>query len=96
MVLATERKVFEIKFKYMNLSTILILVGLSFNIVASIIMLYPFLNTRKNIDDDFIVDINIKNGDFTQKKHLKDKKLGTIAYIFFAIGFILQFFGTLI
>ena len=77
----------------MNLSSVLILIGLSLNTMASLIMLYPYLNTRKNVDDDFIVDMNMNTGDYTQKKHLEDKKLGKIGYILFALGFLLQIWG---
>ena len=77
----------------MNLPTILILVGLSFNTFASLAMLYPYLNIRRNIDDDFIVDMNKETGDYTRKKHVKDRKLGTAGFFLFAIGFILQIIG---
>lgn len=79
----------------MNYSQFLIIIGLLFNTIASIVMLYPFINTAKNIDDDFILKTD-KNGNYTQKKHIKDKKLGMVGFILFVVGFILQIIGTII
>lgn len=73
----------------MNSSIILILIGLSFHASASLVMLYPHLSIRRNVDDDFIVNMDKKTGDYTQKKHIKDRKLGMVGFILFAIGFIL-------
>lgn len=54
------------------------------------------LSVRKNIDDDFIVDMDKNTGDYTQRKHLKNQKLGIIGFILFTIGFILQIIGVFI
>jgi len=80
----------------MSLSTILILIGLLFNTVASLIMLYPYLNVRRNVDDDFIMDMDKKTGDYTQKKHLRDRKLGVAGFTLFALGFIFQIIGIIL
>lgn len=76
----------------MNLSTIFILVGLLFNTLASLIMLYPYLRTHKNVDDDLILDMD-HEGNYMQKKHLKNRKLAKLGLSLFTLGFILQFVG---
>lgn len=80
----------------MSSSIILILIGLSLNAVASLIMLYPNLSIRRNVDDDFIVDMDKETGDYTQKKHLNDRKLGIAGFVLFAVGFIFQIIGIMI
>ncbi len=80
----------------MSLSNILILIGLLFNTVASLIMLYPYLNVRRNVEDDFIVNMDRQTGDYTQKKHLKDRKLGIVGFAFFTIGFVFQIIGVVL
>ena len=79
----------------MNIGIFLILTGLSFNTVASIILLFPLLNIKKNVDDDYILDMD-KKGCYTQKKHVKDRRIGIFGFSLFALGFILQIFGILI
>lgn len=80
----------------MTPSIILILIGLSFNALASLVMLYPFLSVRRNVDDDFIVDMDKKTGDYTQKKHLKGRKLGMTGFAIFAVGFAFQIIGVIV
>lgn len=80
----------------MNLSTTLVLIGLLFNTLASLLMLYPYLSIRRNVDDDFIVDIDKETGDYTQKKHLKGRKLGMAGFALFAVGFAFQIIGVII
>jgi len=80
----------------MNSSIVLILVGLSFNTLASLVMLYPFLSIKRNVEDDFIVDIDKKTGDYTQKKHIKDRKLGIAGFVLFAVGFAFQIVGVIV
>ena len=77
----------------MNISTVLILVGLIFNTLASLMMMYPYLNIRRNVDDDFIIDIDKETGEYTQKKHIKDRRLGMAGFFLFTIGFALQLIG---
>lgn len=77
----------------MNLSKILIIIGLSLNTLASVVMLYPYINITKNIEDDYIIKMDKNTGKYTQKKHKKDKILGVIGLVLFIIGFILQIVG---
>ncbi|MFA5158535.1 MAG: hypothetical protein WC451_05135 [Patescibacteria group bacterium] len=37
-----------------------------------------------------------KTGDYTQKKHLKDRKLGIAGFSLFALGFITQIMGIIL
>lgn len=77
----------------MIFATKLVIIGLTFNTLASLLMLYPYFNIKRDIDEDFIVDFDRKNSKFTQRKHLKDRKLGVVGFSLFALGFILQIIG---
>ena len=80
----------------MSSSIVLILVGLSFNTLASLVMLYPYLSIRRNVDDDFIVDMDKETGEYTQKKHIKDRRLGIAGFVLFAVGFAFQIIGVIV
>lgn len=73
----------------------LIVIGLISNTVASILVIIPYLSTH-NVDDDFIVDLNRKTGNFKQKKHINEKRFAVVGFLLFAAGFILQTVGVLI
>jgi len=79
----------------MTSSNILILIGLLFNTLASLVMLYPYLNTRRNVEEDFILKMD-KDGNYTQKKHKQGQKLGMVGLILFIIGFMFQIIGIFI
>jgi hypothetical protein len=69
--------------------------GLAVNTVASLLVLYPYLNVRKSVKDDEIKSMDMKTGEYTQLKHLKDRRLGLVGFSLFAVGFLLQLLGTL-
>ncbi len=73
----------------------LTLLGLIFNTTASVIMLYSYLRITRNVDDDFITKMD-KDGNYTQKKHIKDRKIGILGFAFYGIGFVFQVIGILI
>jgi len=77
----------------MDCSQIFIITGLGINTLASLIMLFPYLKITKNVDDDYILNMD-KNGNYTQKKHKKDQRLGFFGFMLFVIGFIFQIIGT--
>lgn len=77
----------------MDISIVLILLGLAINTIASLIMLWPYLKTTQNVEDDLIVHMDKKTGDYSQIKHGKNKKLGKIGFSLFFVGFILQLIG---
>ena len=79
----------------MNIGKLLTLIGLALNTIASVIVLYPQINTKKNVDDDYILNMD-KKGNYTQKKHRKDKKIGIAGFSLFALGFIIQIIGVLL
>ena len=79
----------------MNIGKLLTLIGLALNTIASVIVLYPQINTKKNVDDDYILNMD-KKGNYTQKKHLKDKRIGIAGFSLFALGFIIQIIGVLL
>jgi len=66
------------------------LIGLVFNTAGSLFLLLPLLNTKKSIDDDLVTSADIKTGKYTQKKHIKDRRLGLCGFAFLSLGFILQ------
>lgn len=80
----------------MTNSIMFIILGLLTNTAASLVMLYPYLNVSKKVDDDYIVNMDLKTGDYTQKKHLKDRKLGILGFSLFASGFTLQIVGIIL
>lgn len=80
----------------MSFAIIFIVSGLLINTCASLVMLYPYLNISRYIDDDFIVKMDQGTGKYTQKKHLKDRKLGLIGFSFFALGFVMQIIGVIL
>lgn len=77
----------------MTYQKILIIIGLAINILASIIMLFPYLDVTKNVNDDFILGMD-KEGNYTQIKHMNDRRLGIFGFSLFILGFILQVIGT--
>jgi hypothetical protein len=79
----------------MDWQKILIILGIFVNVFASIIMLYPYIKTTKDIEGELILNMDIKNGNFTQKKHIKDKRLGIVGFILFMIGLVFQIVGVL-
>lgn len=80
----------------MSLAILFIVLGLIMNTCASLVMLYPYLNISRNVDDDYIVKMDQKTGDYTQKKHLKDRTLGLLGFSLFALGFFLQIIGVIL
>ncbi len=80
----------------MDLSTKLIILGLVLNTAASIIMLWPYLSIKRNLDDDFIVDEDPSTGGYTQRKHIKDRRRGIAGFALFAFGFALQIIGVIL
>lgn len=80
----------------MTYSTAFIISGLGVNTVASLGMIIPYLNTTRNVDDDFIVRMDKTTGNYSQKKHLRDRKLGIIGFSLFALGFVLQIIGIIL
>lgn len=73
----------------------LTLLGLIFSTTASIIMLYSYLRITRNVNDDFITKMD-KDGNYAQKKHVKDRKIGILSFTFYGVGFIFQVIGILI
>jgi len=80
----------------MTYSTIFIISGLGVNTIASLIMLYPYLNINRYVDDDLILKMNMKTGKYYQKKHLKNRRLGIAGFSLFALGFVFQILGILL
>jgi len=70
-----------------------VLIGLILNTFGSLLLIVPLINVIKNVGDDYIVKMDMKTGDYTQKKHLKDRKLGIIGLISLSLGFVFQILG---
>lgn len=60
-----------------------------FGFVSSIILIIPKLNTKVSYEEDRIVASH-GNGLYTQKKHLKERNLNIVGFIFLSIAFFLQ------
>ena len=72
------------------MNELLLLSGLLLNTAGSILLLFPLLNKNKNIEDDLIVEADEETGRYSQKKHLKGRKIGLLGLGLLASGFILQ------
>ena len=79
----------------MTYSKKFIIAGLCINILASVMMLSSYLDTTKNINDDFILKMD-REGNYTQEKHINDWRLGMVGLGLFVLGFIFQAAGTFI
>lgn len=73
----------------MDCLKLLTIFGLLFNTIAAVILIFPYLNIKKNLDDDFIVSMD-KDGKHTQKKHLRERRVNIWGLTFLIVGFILQ------
>jgi hypothetical protein len=74
----------------MLISKFLVLIGLSLNTIGAFIMLSPHLDITKKLQDDLVIDLNKQTGEYTQIKHIKNKKIGLATSICFFVGFVLQ------
>jgi len=88
--------VLEFLFSGFTISESLIAFGLLLNTVASIIVLIPYLITKVDIEDDLIIYQDSKNGSYTQKKHIKARKIGIWGFLLFTFGFSLQLIGLIV
>lgn len=73
----------------MSKSILINLIGLFFTLCASVIMLFSFLKSTRNIDDDYII-YNDKVGNYTQKKYVKSRQQAILAFCLYCVGFFLQ------
>lgn len=79
----------------MDVSMGLIILGLLFLVAASVVLLIPRLIAKRNVDDDFILDMD-KKGNYTQKKDIKDRCLVKISITLSIIGLICQIAGIIL
>ncbi len=70
-------------------SKILLIIGMIFNILSSVSLLFPYLFRKSNVKDDFITFMNNK-GDYIQKKHIKENIIRIVGFILSFIGIIFQ------
>lgn len=80
----------------MEYSKLISIIGLILNTFASIILIWPYIFEKHFIGDDFITDMNMKSGEFHQKKDFKKYKNNLLGLVFMCIGFIFQLIGLLI
>ena len=83
-------------FKGFHVSTTLIVIGLLLNTIASIIVLVPYLIKSVDIEDDLIIKSNRKTGRYTQRKHIKARRIGIIGFSLFVLGFLLDLIGVIV
>ncbi|MDD4122901.1 MAG: hypothetical protein PHO23_01405 [Candidatus Pacebacteria bacterium] len=74
----------------MLISKLLVLIGLSLNTIGAFIMLSPHLDISKKLQDDLVVKVDKNTGEYTQVKHIKNKKLSIATSACFFFGFVLQ------
>lgn len=78
------------------ISASLNILGLILNTIAAVVLIIPNLKVTKNIDDDLIVLSDQKTGNYTQKKHLRERKLNIAGLVLLVLGFLLQLIGTIL
>src|SRR3989344_1158083 len=72
------------------------ILGLISSMMGSIILVFQNLKKTRNVDDDFIVFMNKKTGDYTQKKHIRERWINIIGLILLALGFFFQLLSLLV
>jgi len=72
------------------------ILGLISSMMGSIILVFQNLKKTRNVDDDFIVYMDKKTGDYTQKKHLREQKINIIGLVLLALGFFFQLLSLLV
>ena len=80
----------------MNLSTALIVLGLSFNTLASLFLLLSSLNIKNNVKDELVTGMDKKTGEYIQIRDLKNFKISVLSFILLIFGFSFQIIGILI
>jgi hypothetical protein len=78
-----------------TIPALLTLFGLVFNTMASIILLSSYLIITKNVSDDFVTKMD-GEGNYTQRKHIKNRKIGILGFALYSVGFIFQAIGILV
>lgn len=80
----------------LHLSTFLVLIGLSLNVIASVILFYPLFK-RPTLDDGLIVWPNRDKRDlkhrYDTKGTIRLRRLAAITFALFIIGFAFQIAG---
>lgn len=79
----------------MDASVGLIILGLLFLVAASLILLIPTLFVKRNVDDNFILNMD-KKGNYAQRKDIKDRRLAKISISLFIVGLIFQIVGIIL
>lgn len=78
------------------MSRLLTAFGLVSNVLGSLILIWSYIFPKHYVDDDLVVDMDMKTGKYHQKKHLKEQKINFFGFVFLAIGFLFQLIALLI
>lgn len=79
----------------MECSRLLSIIGLIFNTVASVVLMWPYIVGKHFVDDDLIKDMDMKTGKYHQKKHLAERNNNLWGLGFMGFGFVFQILGLL-
>lgn len=79
----------------MNYSTLFTITGLTVSLAGALFLIVPNLSRTRNVDDDRIKSLDLKTGNYTQKKHLKEQKINIIGFVLLGLGFLIQIVGVL-
>lgn len=80
----------------MDCSKTLSIIGLIFNIVASIVLMWAYVFPKHFVDEDYIKEMGKKTGRFIQNKHIAERRNNLIGFLFFSIGFLFQLLGIIV
>lgn len=58
-------------------------------------VLYPYLRTHRNVDDDLILDMD-HEGNYKKREGIMYRQLGIVGFSLFIVGFELQLLGILL
>ena len=76
-------------------SKLFLIVGLAFNAIGSLALLWPNLNPWKALCEEQIVGAKDGEEKFIQGKDLKNMVASIVGFLLLTVGFILQLVGTL-
>jgi len=72
------------------------ILGLISSMIGAIVLVFQNLKKTRNVDDELIDYMDKKTGDYTQKKHLKERWRSIIGLSLLALGFFFQLLSLLI
>lgn len=80
----------------MNWPQIFTSFGLLLDAFGGGVLIFPSLKKTRNIDENLIVSGDKETGNYTQKKHISERKRNLWGLGLLIVGFLLQLLGTVL